>query len=200
MAIDEAWLRATDRPVLRFYRWAAPAVTFGYFGEFGEVAAMVAGRDVARRWTGGGIVEHGSDTTYALLMPARAGVAPLRAREVYAWVHHALAGALIPGDQPLALAPSEAVVGAGGHCFERPVAGDLVRGVRKLAGAAQRRTREGLLHQGSVAVVMGQAERLAFAQALGQQVDRCTPGRGVCRESERLVHERYGRLDWLQSR
>lgn len=201
MAVDEAWLRSTDRPVLRFYRWASPAVTFGYFGPYGEVAAMLDGRDVARRWTGGGIVEHGGDTTYALLVPARSAAFQLRARDLYAWVHQALAAALVIGERPaLELAPARATPVAGGRCFERPVEGDLVDGAQKLAGAAQRRTREGLLHQGSVAVAMGVAERLAFARGLGEPIEAGTPGPEVIALAERLVCERYARRDWLLAR
>jgi lipoate-protein ligase A len=35
-------------------------------------------------------------------------------------------------------------------CFAKPVRFDIVAGDRKLSGAAQRRTREGMLHQGSI--------------------------------------------------
>jgi lipoate-protein ligase A len=35
-------------------------------------------------------------------------------------------------------------------CFQKPVRFDIVAADRKLSGAAQRRTREGLLHQGSI--------------------------------------------------
>ena len=41
-------------------------------------------------------------------------------------------------------------------CFEKPVAFDIVDGSgRKLAGAGQRRSRRGLLHQGSVILSPG---------------------------------------------
>src|SRR5207253_2699926 len=69
MAVDETLYLAAERPVLRSYRWARPSVSFGYFTPWKEVAMRYAGRDLVRRWTGGGIVEHGQDFTYSLVYP-----------------------------------------------------------------------------------------------------------------------------------
>ena len=39
MAIDEALARTgANVPTLRFYGWRRPALSFGYFGKFAEVA------------------------------------------------------------------------------------------------------------------------------------------------------------------
>lgn len=55
-------------------------------------------------------------------------------------------------------------------CFEKPVRWDIISGDgRKLAGAGQRRGREGVLHQGSVAVPAGQLAGLG--QALARELD-----------------------------
>src|SRR3954471_638197 len=61
MGIDEALLERGTGPSLRFYRWERPALSFGYFGRYAEVANEAPQRDVVRRWTGGGIVPHGDD-------------------------------------------------------------------------------------------------------------------------------------------
>ena len=63
MAIDEALLETAVVPTIRFYRWGSPALSFGYFGKFSDVAIYAAERDLVRRWTGGGIVFHGDDLT-----------------------------------------------------------------------------------------------------------------------------------------
>jgi lipoate-protein ligase A len=63
MAIDEALLETAKIPSIRFYRWNSPALSFGYFGKFADVADYAAERDLVRRWTGGGIVFHGDDLT-----------------------------------------------------------------------------------------------------------------------------------------
>src|SRR5436189_4258680 len=65
MAIDEALLEHAKIPLIRFYRWYSPALSFGYFGRFSDVAEHADVRDLVRRWTGGGIVFHGDDLTYS---------------------------------------------------------------------------------------------------------------------------------------
>src|SRR5437773_12364314 len=70
MAIDEALLETAVVPTIRFYRWRSPALSFGYFGEFADVAIYAAERDLVRRWTGGGIVFHGDDLSYSIVIPA----------------------------------------------------------------------------------------------------------------------------------
>jgi len=69
MAIDEALLESAAVPSIRFYRWASPALSFGYFGRFGEVASYAHERDLFRRWTGGGTVYHGDDLMYSFVIP-----------------------------------------------------------------------------------------------------------------------------------
>ena len=63
MALDEVLLRRAAGPLLRVYRWARPAVSFGYFGKVADAEAAWPGREMVRRWTGGGIVPHGADVT-----------------------------------------------------------------------------------------------------------------------------------------
>ena len=70
MAIDEALLEYATIPLIRFYRWRSSALSFGYFGRFTDIARYQAERDLVRRWTGGGIVFHGEDLTYSLVIPA----------------------------------------------------------------------------------------------------------------------------------
>src|SRR5260370_31825553 len=69
MAIDEALLEYATIPLIRFYRWRSSALSFGYFGRFTDIARYQCERDLARRWTGGGIVFHGEDITYFPLSP-----------------------------------------------------------------------------------------------------------------------------------
>jgi lipoate-protein ligase A len=149
MAIDELLLRESRGPLLRIYRWARPAVSFGYFGNFARVQQAWPGREFVRRWTGGGAVVHGDDLTYTLIVPRPHSFARLTARESYRLIHEHIAGLLseagcaasVAGAAPRKI--SEA-------CFEYPVESDVLAGERKIAGAAQRRTVSGLIHQGSI--------------------------------------------------
>src|SRR6059036_2008360 len=69
MAIDEALLEHATAPSIRFYRWHSPALSFGYFGRFADVKSYTRESDLVRRWTGGGIVFHGDDLTYSIVIP-----------------------------------------------------------------------------------------------------------------------------------
>ncbi len=155
MALDEVLLQNPgDTPLLRFYRWAQPTVTFGYFEPSGAARRVAKGREIIRRLTGGGIVEHGDDVTFTLIIPRGVPFARLRSVESYRQIHAALARALECGgvavqaqeDEPSPPADSSQP----NSCFERPVLHDLITSGTKVAGGAQRRTRFGLLHQGSI--------------------------------------------------
>ena len=168
MALDEGLLLAAVRPILRVYRWACPAVSFGYFDPWQEVMARLTPLkalttngltqnptdtldtpEMVRRWTGGGIVHHGEDVTYALMVPRGCPFAKMPALESYAAVHQAIQGILAADGLVPELAPtaSESISRA---CFENPARYDLIVAGHKVAGAAQRRSRHGLLHQGSL--------------------------------------------------
>src|SRR6266699_4938387 len=95
MAIDEALLEAATVPLIRFYRWNSPALSFGYFGKFADVANHAVERDLVRRWTGGGVVFHGDDLTYAIVIPQNDPVFSESSRSIYGAIHAALRNALV---------------------------------------------------------------------------------------------------------
>ena len=90
MAIDEALLEQTPAPALRCYRWRKPSLSFGYFGRFAEVAEEEGKRDMVRRWTGGGIVLHGADFTYSVIIPAQKTIRIAGPRFIYGQIHDAI--------------------------------------------------------------------------------------------------------------
>src|SRR5437764_2986675 len=94
MALDEALLEHATVPSIRFYQWNSPALSFGYFGKFANVAAHATVRDLVRRWTGGGIVFHGDDLTYAIVIPANDNAFSESSMAIYEKVHRALCDAL----------------------------------------------------------------------------------------------------------
>src|SRR5260370_20818049 len=69
MAIDEALFETVRLPSIRFYRWNSPALLFGYFGKFADVADYAGERDLIRRWTGGVIDFSRSDFTPSRSIP-----------------------------------------------------------------------------------------------------------------------------------
>lgn len=166
MALDEALLEAMPRlgqPVLRFYGWVEPAATFGYFQRFTEVEQATSLRPLIRRPTGGGIVPHDADWTYSLAFPANHAWHALRAvesyRRVHEWIRAAFARIAVSAE-----VASGCRKACPGQCFVGHEKFDVLWQGRKIAGAAQRRTRSGLLIQGSV-----QPPPLALAKVDWQQ-------------------------------
>src|SRR5450759_970769 len=104
MAIDEALLEMANIPSMRCYRWHSPALSFGYFGRFADVVDYAAQRDLVRRWTGGGIVLHGDDLTYSVIIPARDSLFVPSSISIYASIHAALRNALVALGQHAAVA------------------------------------------------------------------------------------------------
>lgn len=163
MAVDE-WLAETcDIPVLRSYRWAPGWGSFGYFVKTTDLPEW--GLRWVRRWTGGGIVDHRSDWTYTLFIPNGFGLAEAKGAESYRVIHEALVAALRDAGVDARLSGTMPPA-AGGECFLQPVEYDVLDAAgRKIAGAGQRRTARGLLHQGSVAAGLAAAGGLAAALA-----------------------------------
>jgi lipoate-protein ligase A len=149
MAVDEALLREVDGPVLRLYEWSAPAVSIGYF----QPAALVPEeRTFVRRYTGGGLVDHARDFTYTVVLPRAHPWMELSAPDSYCLIHRGVQAALAACGIESEIAPA-ASTAESDACFQKPVRFDVMaagEGLGKLSGAAQRRTREGLLHQGSI--------------------------------------------------
>src|SRR5207247_8977951 len=94
MAVDEALLETAASPSLRFYRWRGPALSFGYFGSFADVAGQRSDREIVRRWTGGGIVPHGDDLTYSVIIPASHPFFARSSLAIYSALHDAIREAL----------------------------------------------------------------------------------------------------------
>jgi lipoyl(octanoyl) transferase len=206
MAIDEAVLETAVLPSIRFYRWCSPALSFGYFGKFSDVADYASERDLVRRWTGGGIVFHGEDLTYSIVIPAGDPVFDESSIAIYDKIHRALCGALnrigeraeVVGSAHCAdRRPQRGV--ANYNCFANPVRADVMIGGRKIAGAAQRRTRRGLLQQGSIqGVPMKTDLAQKFAQALSHNCSKFEFNAEIFQRARELAQQKYGTESWLR--
>lgn len=152
-----------DAPRFRHYGWRGPAFTFGFSQKIAAVrAALPVGiiLDLCRRPTGGGIVDHRQDWTYALVIPRGHPLEDVRATQSYREVHESLAATLRAQGVPAVVKqtieapagpPSEASAKEG-VCFQRAELYDVVHehSGEKIAGAAQKRNKRGLLFQGSL--------------------------------------------------
>lgn len=203
MAVDEWLLETAVAPVLRIYQWHGEWATLGYFGNLEQARNSLPGVNWVRRWTGGGVVDHRADWTYTVVAPSGEALAALRGAESYRQIHEALVAALRDEPCGVRLSAGEAQTGAA-MCFDNPVSHDLVAADgRKLAGAGQRRTRHGLLHQGSVALACAgpQSRQRALSLAAGlaeawELRDFQVPQVPI----SRLVRERYSNTAWTNRR
>jgi lipoate-protein ligase A len=202
MAVDEALLREIREPVLRVYEWNVPAVSLGYFQPW----ALAGDRPFIRRYTGGGLVDHAHDVTYTIVLPRAHPWMELSAPDSYCLVHRGVQAALTACGIASELTPAAQAVESEA-CFQKAVRFDIVSDAGKLSGAAQRRTREGLLHQGSILLpdpARNADLRAGFAKAfaahleLDLQSGELTPSE-TARAAD-LERERYSTEAWNRSR
>lgn len=204
MAVDEALLRECKGPVLRFYRWSEPAVSIGYFQ---QSSIVPSGRVFVRRYTGGGLVDHAADVTYSIIVPRGHEFYQLGAARSYEAVHRVIAEGLRDGGMPVELA-DEKMSGVGDACFRKPVRFDVMSNGRKVAGAAQRRTREGCLHQGSLLLegdVFGFEKMVEVLTPrlcvfLGDKVEESMLTLAEEKKVEQLEKQRYRTREWNEKR
>lgn len=138
MAIDEALVQLLEPgnlPVLRFYDWSQPAISIGYNQKIEREKTPIV-----RRPTGGGIVYHGDDVTYSVMLPER-----FKLDMVQSWIK--------PSLDKLGLKTTQ--YGKAGkvsptYCHKSPSFGDIMIGDRKAGGLAGRRIRQKILCQGYV--------------------------------------------------
>ena len=165
MAIDEAlMLRQKEYalPTLRFYGWTHPSFSFGYFQKIAEEMDVQKCREqgvgLVRRPTGGGTVIHGWDLTYTVAVPLDNPLIPKNTLESYRIIHECI----IEGLRLLNIKAEHFSENATINrklqniCPTNPTKYDVLIDNKKVAGAAQRRKRGVLLHQGYIALNMPQ--------------------------------------------
>ena len=198
----------------RHFGWRQPAFTFGYSQKILWVRAQLpAGGpfDLCRRPTGGGVVDHREDWTYALVIPRGHPLEEVRAVESYRAVHAALADALVAQGVPAELQKTAEPVAGPGVCFQRPEVHDVVHAAsgEKIAGAAQKRNKHGLLFQGSIwkpaagAAVDWDAFQEAFAQRLAAALAleaEATPWPEFNEDEVSGLTEQYSLPEWIEHR
>lgn len=206
MALDEALLHHAIRPTLRLYRWHSEWDSYGYFIKHDSLPARH--NPVVRRWTGGGLVHHKlvTELTYALAIPRKVPFYEIRPRDSYSVIHSAVQRALRDCGVEVELASPKASTKTNGPCFVCPVPADLVqaRTGRKIAGAGQRRSRMGLLHQGSIQLDIPVPDRLpeAIVYQLGglHSTFHERPPESIQQTALKLIKDRYSSPEWLRDR
>jgi lipoate-protein ligase A len=144
-------------PFLRFYTWQPPALSLGFHEPAGiiDAACLVEnGIDVIRRPTGGRVVLHKNDLTYAVVLPAGAGgPAAGGIAETYRLISECIVDGLrMLGGLSIERGKPHAGPAGARPCFASTSRYEVTHEGRKVVGSAQRIGRRSLLQHGSIPV------------------------------------------------
>jgi len=154
-----AQLTAEQAPILHLYDWQGPSLTYGYFTSPAYHLHLeqlaIDHVQIARRPTGGGITFHLTDLAFSILIPAAHPLFSYNTLENYARINERLICLIKKWTndqlQPTLFRPLDCQeTTCYSFCMAKPTPYDVMMNGKKIAGAAQRRTKQGFLHQGSL--------------------------------------------------
>lgn len=167
MAIDQALLRdigKCEEAIIHLYEWSGDSATYGYFTNpftfLDERAVNQHRLQLARRPTGGGIIFHLCDFAFSILIPATHPAYSINTLDNYLYVNKMVAEVVRQfgnfSEMPELLPKEEVAIdkSSGHFCMAKPTKFDVMIEGKKVAGGAQRRTKQGFLHQGSLSLTM----------------------------------------------
>ena len=180
MAADDALLAAAAGGVagLRFYTWPRPTASLGYFQPAADrrTNPAWAGLDWVRRPTGGAMLVHHHELTYAFALPPGRDWQP----PGESWLcraHHAITDVLrgFGVETAAVVCGRERKLGPA-LCFRHQTAGDLLAGGSKVVGSAQRKSAGALLQHGGILLAASPAapELPGIAELTGVRLDPVT--------------------------
>jgi lipoate-protein ligase A len=165
MHLDQELLSQLDsqsEPILHLYEWENDSATYGYFLNpydfLNEDAVKKKGLHLAKRPTGGGIIFHLCDFAFSVLIPATHPGYSISTLENYALINRMVVRTLERvADSPHRLEllkqdPMPLDHSSKQFCMAKPTKYDVIMDGRKIGGAAQRRTKQGFLHQGTICI------------------------------------------------
>jgi lipoate-protein ligase A len=227
MAADDVLLRGAAAGVasLRFYGWAEPTLSLGYFQEAGPARSRPfrAGLPWVRRASGGTALVHHYEVTYALALPA----GPPWQRRCESWLrrmHGVIRDALADLGIPVQLCPPDGERGRGeALCFLHQAPDDLLLAGSKIVGSAQRKLRGALMQHGGILLAassaapelpgiaelsgcrlapdeVGRAVAAAFARETGWKLVPSDWTAQERRQIDELVESKYTRPAWNDKR
>lgn len=167
MRLDDELLQSLkdrERPILHFYDWEAESLTYGHFVKPEQFLDLDRARahelHWARRPTGGGIVFHVWDFAFSVLVPASDFRFSQNTLENYAFVNQTVLEAVQKVFDPegeLELIKQDGYASDPSclhFCMAKPTKYDVLFKGKKIIGAAQRKTKSGFLHQGTISLMM----------------------------------------------
>jgi len=155
MACDEYLMRQCisgelKSGVLRLYFFSDSSYTMGYGVRHQQVDSDPEAH-IIRRLTGGGVVAHGDDIGFSLIMPQDGLFRTVQGsyQLVHQWIQQSLSELNISSNLFESCQNHNKYLST--SCFETPIKHDLMAEGVKIAGGAQRRLSGWVLHQGSLA-------------------------------------------------
>ncbi len=152
----------TALPILHLYDWTCPSLTYGFFARPERLLNLEAverhGFDLARRPTGGGVVFHVWDLAFSVLIPSGSSLFSQNTLDNYELINQVIFSVVqdfVGKNSVMSLTPHDFMMKnpqQAFFCMARPTKYDLVVGKKKIAGAAQRKMKQGFLHQGTIAL------------------------------------------------
>jgi lipoate---protein ligase len=203
-------LEGQERPILHLYEWEKQSATFGYFVKPEDLLdlaeAKKRGLDLARRPTGGGVVFHLWDLAFSVLVPAKSKLFSTNTLDNYNLVNRVVKDVVkefIGISEEIGLIPDDAPFQdqtCTHFCMARPTKYDVMLQGKKIAGAAQRKTKDGFLHQGTIALLAPDPELLgavlpsrAVREAMMQTTFPLLPDQKELKEGRRQLCEHLKR-------
>jgi lipoyl(octanoyl) transferase len=203
MAIDEALVESVEAgglPVVRFYAWEPPAISFGFAQqpqrEVDIEACRAMGVDLVRRPTGGRAVLHWQELTYSVIVGMNDEEMGGRIENTYRRIGECLVaglrrfGADVELERAQIRQPRSRARTAALPCFSSIARSEIKWKGRKLIGSAQRRYKRAVLQHGSL-VIGREYERLVDLLLLDDE-ERVAWRRGL-RADSACLEECMGR-------
>lgn len=166
MAIDEALLKCFDThalPILRFYTWQPDSMTVGISQDIKSYSELNREKErMAKRVTGGGVLFHGHDVSYSLIIPGDS-LQGLSIKESYEYICRFLLAFYRDLGLEVCYAKDDATIqlSKSEYCQVGFEAYDILVNGQKIGGNAQRRAKKVIFQHGSIPVKRVKNESLA---------------------------------------
>ncbi len=173
MRLDESLLASADEPIFRLYSWQENSFTIGRFQKIEEFEDLQRyGDSWAKRITGGGLLMHGFDLSYLLIVPTNL----LKNRSVKQSYEY-LCEFILNFYKNLGLSAGWAkdlfadLLCHTPFCQEGFEPYDIIIEGKKIGGNAQKRTKDFILQHGSIPLFKDDRQKSGYSlQELGVEL------------------------------
>lgn len=155
MAVDEALMLLSNRPVVRFYGWKPSAISLGYSQNIEKInieKCEKLGIDIVRRITGGKAVFHDKELTYSFICSENDNLLPKSIRDSYYVISKGILMALEKLGIKANIKKENIEKKETEVCLNNISWYEIIVNNKKIAGAAQKRKNGKILQHGPVLI------------------------------------------------